>query len=60
MHKEFNKVNLVVKFKNDQAKIRSLRRARLWQMLLPVQIRLGRFSGDLNNITRIVGFIMML
>ncbi len=55
-NKEFNKVNLLVKFTNDQAKIRALRRARLWQMLLPVQIRLGKFSGYLNNITHVEGY----
>ena len=51
LSKEFNKVHLLVKFKNDQAKIRALRRARLWQMLLPVEINIGRYSGALNNVT---------
>lgn len=48
--KEFNKVHLLVKFKNEQARIRSLRRARLWQMLLSVSRNLGKHSGTLNNI----------
>ena len=50
--KEFNKVHLSVKFKNDQAKIRALRRARLWQMLFPVEVNLGKHKGSsLNNLT---------
>ena len=54
--KEFNKVHVLVKFKNDQAIIRSLRRARLWQMLFPVTRNIGRFRGTLNNINHPIGF----
>ena len=51
INQEFRKVTLLVKFKNDQAKIRALRRARLWQMLFPVKIKMGKYKGALNNIT---------
>ena len=55
INKEFNKVTLSVKFKNEQAKVRSLRRARLWQMLFPVELDMGKHKGSLNNITYVVG-----
>ncbi len=50
LYKEFNRVHIKLKFINDQAKIRALRRARLWQILFPVARNLGRFRGNLNNI----------
>lgn len=51
--KEFNKVHIYVRTKTDRAKIRSLRRARLWQMLFPVKIHLGKFKGPLNNLQQL-------
>lgn len=43
-------MTLFIKFKNSNAIIKGLRGARLWQILNPVKINLGRFRGDLNNI----------
>jgi len=48
--KEFNKANIIIRTKNAQASIRALRRARLWQMLFPVEVHFGKFKGTLNNI----------
>jgi hypothetical protein len=45
-----NKVTLLLKFKNSNAIVKGLRGARLWQILMPVKINMGRFRGDLNNI----------
>ncbi len=45
-----NRVTLILKFKNDNAIIKGLRGARLWQILQPVKINLGQHRGDLNNI----------
>lgn len=56
INKEFRKVNILVRTKNNQASIRSLRRARLWQMQLPVEVHFGKFRGALNNIQHIIGF----
>jgi hypothetical protein len=47
-----NKVKLIVKFKNNNAIITGMKGARYWQMLLPVQINLGTYRGNLNNINR--------
>lgn len=46
-----NKVNIFVKFKNAQIATRGLRGIRLWQSLFPVKHGVGKFSGDLSNIT---------
>ncbi len=51
IYKEFNKATLLVRFRNGQATVRSIRRARLWQMLFPVEINMGKYAGALNNIT---------
>lgn len=48
--KKFNRVVLLVKFKNAQSRIKAVRRARLWQILFPVEIKMGKFSGSLDNI----------
>lgn len=56
LNKEFNKVHLLMKCKNDQAKIRALRRARLWQILFPVKMNFGKFKGALNNLSLNIGF----
>ncbi|MHA4845772.1 hypothetical protein ACX0G7_16480 [Flavitalea antarctica] len=45
-----NKVTILMKFKNVDATVGGLRGARLWQMLFPVKINLGRFRGNLNNV----------
>jgi len=55
LNKEFNKVHLFVEFENDQASIRSLRMARLWQMLSPVERDFG-VKGDLNNLNFNIDF----
>jgi hypothetical protein len=55
--KEFNKVHLEIEFENDQAKIRALRRARLWQMLFPVKRTIGKFSGTLINLLHDIPFV---
>ncbi|MBS4064382.1 MAG: hypothetical protein KGZ74_07460 [Chitinophagaceae bacterium] len=47
-----NKVTLLIKFKNQNAIIKGLRGARLWQILLPVKINLGKFRGNINNVYR--------
>lgn len=54
--KEFNKAHISVKFKNSQAIIRSLKRARLYQMLFAVERNLGKHSGPLNGITDVISF----
>jgi len=54
--KEFNKVNIFIRTKTDRSNIRSLRRARLWQMLFPVKIHLGKFKGPLNNNSHVIGY----
>ncbi|RZM23851.1 MAG: hypothetical protein EOO88_24825 [Pedobacter sp.] len=45
-----NKFTLLIKFKNNNAIIKGLRGIRLWQMLNPVKINLGRFRGNVNNV----------
>jgi hypothetical protein len=45
-----NKVTLLIKFKNNDAIIKGLRGVRLWQILQPVKINMGRFRGNINNI----------
>lgn len=57
INKEFNKVRLSMKLKNDQAIIRSVRRARLWQGLYAVEVDLGKFRGTLNNIQHFIAYI---
>lgn len=48
------KIKLIVKFKNQFSIIRSIRGARLWQMLLPVERQIGIFSGStINNVRHI-------
>lgn len=54
--KEFNKANIYIRTKNDQASIRSLRRARLWQMLFPAEVHFGKFKGSLNNLNHVILF----
>jgi hypothetical protein len=49
LNKEFNKVRLFAEFENEQAIIRTLRKARIWQMLTPVKRDFGGLKGDLNN-----------
>ena len=46
-----NKVNVFVKFKNNQVTTRGLRGIRLWQTLFPIKHGLGKYSGNLSNIT---------
>jgi hypothetical protein len=45
-----HKVRIIVKFKNDDARIYAVRGIRLWQMLFPVKRELGIYSGDKSNI----------
>lgn len=45
-----HKVKIKVKFKNNDAFVRSMRGVRLWQMLLPFNKTLGVYSGDKSNI----------
>jgi len=45
-----NKVNIIVKFKNDNIKIRGLRGVRFYQMFFPIKHGIGKFSGNLNNL----------
>jgi hypothetical protein len=45
-----NKVTLLLKFKNGDAIIKGLRGVRLWQILQPVKINMGRYRGNLDNI----------
>lgn len=47
-----NKASLLIKFKNNDAIVKGLRGARLWQILMPVKINLGKFRGNLSNIAR--------
>jgi hypothetical protein len=54
LNKEFNKVRIKVKMKNDQAVIRALRRARVWQVLIPVEIDFGKFRGTLSNLSHVI------
>jgi len=46
-----NKVNVFVKFKNNSLTTRGLRGARAWQVIFPIKHGLGKYSGDLSNIT---------
>jgi hypothetical protein len=48
-----HKVRVLVKFKNDDAQVRNIRRAAFWQMLFPVKYSLGIFSGDKSNIAKV-------
>jgi hypothetical protein len=45
-----NKATLLIKFKNNDAIVKGLRDARLWQILMPVKINMGKFRGNLNSI----------
>lgn len=46
-----NKVKVIVKTKNDFARVSKVRGLRLWQMLLPTRKRVGVFHGaDLPNV----------
>jgi hypothetical protein len=45
-----NKVNVFVKFLNNNITIHGLRSARLWQMWFPIKKGIGIYSGALNNI----------
>ncbi|RDC58841.1 hypothetical protein AHMF7616_05275 [Adhaeribacter pallidiroseus] len=46
-----NKVKVILKFKNENASIRSIRGVRFWQVISSVKKVLGKFSGSqINNI----------
>lgn len=45
-----HKVKIKVKFKNNDAFVRSMRGFRLWQILLPFNKTTGVYSGDKSNI----------
>ncbi len=45
------KVKVIVKFKNDYAKIKGVRGLRLWQIFYAVRKKLGTYKGTLNNIS---------
>jgi hypothetical protein len=45
-----HKVKINVKFRNNDAVIKSVRGIRFWQMLYPVTKTIGVFSGNKNNI----------
>ncbi len=46
-----NQVKIIVKTKNDNARVSKVRGIRFWQMLFPCRKRLGVFAGnDVNNI----------
>jgi hypothetical protein len=45
-----NKVTILIKFKNNDAIVKGLRGARVWQILMPVKINLGKFRGNINNL----------
>ncbi len=48
------KVKLIVKFKNQFSVIRSIRGARLWQMLLPIEKQIGVYTAStVNNVSHI-------
>ena len=46
-----NKVNILVKFLNNNITIHGLRTARLWQMWFPIKKGIGIYSGNLSNIS---------
>ncbi|GAB2653341.1 hypothetical protein GCM10027036_03290 [Flavihumibacter cheonanensis] len=46
-----NKFTMIMKFKNANASVYGLRGARLWRMLFPNRINMGRFRGKVNNVT---------
>lgn len=45
-----NKVNIFVKFLNNNITIHGLRSAKVWQMWFPIKKGIGIYSGNLNNI----------
>ncbi len=45
-----DKVRILVKFKNDNARVSGMRGIRLWQMLFAVKKTLGIFSGDKSHL----------
>jgi len=45
-----NKVNIFVKFFNNNETIHGLRQAKFWQMWFPLKKGIGTYSGSLNNI----------
>jgi hypothetical protein len=46
-----NKVNIVVKFKNNLMRATAIRGARYWQMFFPIKHGLGKYSGNLSNLS---------
>ncbi|HRF23876.1 MAG TPA: hypothetical protein PLR98_06925, partial [Chitinophagaceae bacterium] len=46
-----NKVNILVKFLNNNITIHGLRTPRLWQMWFPIKKGIGIYSGNLSNIS---------
>jgi hypothetical protein len=45
-----NKVDIVVKFKNNSIRTTSIRGAGYWQMFFPVKHGIGKYKGNLNSI----------
>jgi hypothetical protein len=48
--KNFNKVNLIVKMKNNTTAIRGLFGARVWNLAFPLKKNIGKYKGNLSNI----------
>jgi hypothetical protein len=46
-----NKFTMLMKFKNNDAIIRGILGVRLWQIHFPVKINMGRYRGNVNNVT---------
>lgn len=52
--KNFIRVSVSVRFRNNHSKVRGIRGARLWQLFFPVEAHIGRFREVLNNINRTI------
>jgi hypothetical protein len=48
--KNFNKVTLVVKMKNNNTTIRGILGWRFWNVIWPLKKNIGKYKGDLTNI----------
>lgn len=48
--KRFNKVNLVVKMKNNNTQVRGIFGARVWNLFWTLKKNIGKYRGELNNI----------
>lgn len=48
--KNFNKVTLVVKMKNNNTVVRGIFGSRFWNIIWPLKKNIGKYKGDLTNI----------